>query len=159
MSPLGVGSNQVDCRRSMIVSPFPQARDELPHAALPMLHHHLSRLDLWLRTEPDAPSWSDHRIVEQRDVRPGHIQQVRRSDLRTVDEYAATFAALLEAGYGWINLSALGVDGSTMVVCVERPQEASGVPPGRTCVNLSGPAFGSNGRPVWSIGEWIALLD
>lgn len=53
--------------------------------------------------------------------------------------YADRFDELLGAGYSWLNLSIIGILNEELIVGIEIPRESSGVPAGKTSVNMSGP--------------------
>ena len=56
------------------------------------------------------------------------------------------------AGHSRVNLSAYGVFRDALIVGVELPREATGVPAGLTEVNCSGPGHSSAGTPNWDLG-------
>jgi hypothetical protein len=106
------------------------------------LRQSVEDLSRWLR-ERGAPCWADVAIVElsrtaQLRAAPGgeHIH-VSRSELRTVASYQARFEQLLDQGHAWINLSAFGFVGDTLLITVETPRSSASAQ--RTSVNLSGP--------------------
>jgi hypothetical protein len=103
------------------------------------LDHHLTALFDWLGSLHELPKHSGVRVIELRGERK----------LLGADEYAARFAHLLEAGYGWINLSCYGLLDERLVVAVELPRDPAGVPPGKTSVNYSGPPLDAAGQPAW----------
>jgi len=65
-------------------------------------------------------------------------------------DYEERYQDLLQAGYSWINLSLYGLYEGTLVVGIELPSEARGVPPGRTSINFSGPPV-RDGAPDWQL--------
>jgi len=120
---------------------------------------------MWLATRPGFPGWKDVRLVEigrgTRYVRAGdepYAYHVDETALATPDGYAARFDELLGAGYSWINISCYGLLGETAIVAVELPQRATGVPRGRTSVNLSGPPIDvATGAARWNADGYVVL--
>lgn len=130
-------------------------RDEMS-----VLTENLSRLEEWLRRSDDAPTWTGARFVESRNIQYGRTDTILMSTLRTVEAFEPRFEALLQAGYAWINLSALGVLGGELLVSVEVPRDTSSVPYGRTSVNLSGPPLDSKtGARVWDASLRTRLVE
>jgi hypothetical protein len=120
----------------------------------------LERLTTWLRRNGDAPTWSASRIVESSRIQYGPTDRIPSAALFTVEAYEPRFEQLLSAGYGWINLSALGVMDDALLVCVELPRDATGVPRGRTQVVLSGPPIDVRTRAlVWDASTRMQLVD
>jgi hypothetical protein len=76
---------------------------------------------------------------------------VERGGLQRGTEFAPHFDKLLTAGYAWVNLSAYGVFRDALIVGVERPGEATGVPAGLTNVNYSGPERSTAAMPNWAL--------
>ena len=98
--------------------------------------------------------------VDNRAVHPPRMADVSREALKTVEAYASRFDALLAAGYAWINLSALGVYGEDLLVCVELPRGPVGVTVGCTSVNLSGPPLDEQTRAsAWDASARIRLVE
>ncbi len=77
--------------------------------------------------------------------------RVARDALFTTTEFAPRFDRLLLAGYAWVNLSAYGIWQEALVIGVERPREATGVPAGLTSVNYSGPPHTPEASARWSL--------
>jgi hypothetical protein len=124
------------------------------------LAEHLDRLQAWLRELPGAPTWSAVRIVESASIQYGPVDRIPRDAICTVEEYERRFEAHVASGYSWINLSGLGVDDGALLVSVEVPRDAVGVPHGRTSVNVSGPALDpKTGTPIWHAGARIRIVD
>jgi hypothetical protein len=84
---------------------------------------------------------------------------VERGGLQTASEFAPRFNELLMAGYACVSLSAHGVFGDALIVGVELPREATGVPVGLTSVNYAGPAQSSSGTPNWEFCLCIVDQD
>ena len=123
------------------------------------LSQHLDRLLRWLESSGLQPPSQDMRIIEVTangvDRRDGK-DHVRKDELRRPSDYQNRFDELLQAGYGWLNLSCYGVHEGFLIVAVEVPSATvahmtpSGwSPEGKsrtlnpgcaTSVNLSGPA-------------------
>jgi len=111
------------------------------------LTDHLERLVTWLRELGPIPDWHGVKLIEAKDVTWAAVSKIPRVALRSPAEYADHFDELLNRGYSWLNLSALGVLDGELIVCVELPRDTTGVF-GRTSVNLSGPPLDA-GKPVW----------
>lgn len=69
--------------------------------------------------------------------------------LHAVADFRPVFDRMLVAGYAWLNLSAFGIFRGNLVIGVELPREPTGVPPGRTSVNYSGPARSVTATATW----------
>jgi hypothetical protein len=124
------------------------------------LSDHVGRLEAWLRRKDDAPPWQAVLIVESAVIKYGPRDDVPREALKTVEAYASRFDGLLAAGHAWINLSALGVLGKDLLICVELPRAPLGVPVGRTSVNLSGRPLDERTRAcAWDAAAGIRLVE
>jgi hypothetical protein len=124
------------------------------------LTEHLGRLEAWLRRNGDAPAWWSVRIVESAEIKYGLTDEIPQRAMKTAESYAPRFERLLAAGYAWINLSALGVLGEHLLVCVELPREPVGILAGRTSVNLSGPPLDARTRAcIWDASVRFRLID
>lgn len=119
----------------------------------PSLAHHVDALLAWLREHHELPAFDSVEILDTSDpsVRwAGPGWSFPASALRTVAEFSGRFSQYLEAGYAWINLSAYGMLGTTMILGVELPRAPVGAPPGATSVNYSGPGLDARtGTPIW----------
>jgi hypothetical protein len=100
------------------------------------LDWYVEHLDGWLR-EKGMPSWQDVMITEQLVYDDRGLPRAV-GKLNTVEEYRARFTDLATRGWGWINLQAVGLLGTTLLLSVEVPNYE---PAGEyaTTVNLSGP--------------------
>lgn len=76
---------------------------------------------------------------------------VQASALQTAPEFAPRFDRLLLDGYDWLSLSVHGVSRDALIIGVEVPQTAQGVPAGLTLVKYSGPRTDDSGAPNWSL--------
>ena len=90
-----------------------------------------------LMTELGAPPCEDVLVGESVEYGAGGIPR-KLGDLFGIDEYRARFADLTSRGLGWINLHAVGVLGTHLVLSIEAPTLPQGSA-GWTSVNLSGP--------------------
>jgi hypothetical protein len=81
---------------------------------------------------------------------------VPREALVSAAAFAPHFDRLLVAGYAWVNLSAYGIFAGDLIVGVEVPREAIGVPVGLTSVNYSGPSLSAAGAPRWHLDLTVA---
>ena len=123
-----------------------------------LLTEHLARLEDWLRRSGEAPTWTGVRFVESSHYGP--TDTIPTSALRTVEAFEPRFEALFQAGYSWINLSALSVLDGALLVSVELPRDTSSVPHGLTSVNLSGPPLDSKtGARVWDASVRTRLVE
>jgi hypothetical protein len=121
------------------------------------LAEHLARLEAWLRRDAGAPAWTAIRLVESDAIKYGVRDQIPRSKLFSVADYEPRFEQHLAAGHSWLNLSALGVLDTILLVCVERPRVPVGAF-GHTSVNLSGPRLDvRTGRPSWDASAFVDL--
>lgn len=114
---------------------------------------HLERLDTWLRTLPQCPSWAGHLIAENArvDRDPDGVPTLSALEpLRSPAAYADRFEELVTRGYDRVNLHAAGILGGQLVVAVELPR-APGDHPGATSVNLSGPTHTVMHRAGWPL--------
>jgi hypothetical protein len=124
------------------------------------LTEHLERHQEFLRSYPGVPNWKAVLIIEAADITYGIIDKIPRKALRTVASYEPKFEAMLGAGYSWINLSAIAVVSDELIVSIELPREAVGVPVGRTSVNHSGPRLNpTTGAPEWNASTRMILID
>lgn len=125
-----------------------------------VLTENLARLEDWLRRSDDAPTWTAVRFVESKSIQYGPTDTIPASALLTVEAFEPRFEALFGAGYGWINLSALGVLDGELLVSVELPRDTASVPYGRTSVNLSGPPLDSKtGARVWDASVRTRVVE
>jgi hypothetical protein len=92
-----------------------------------------------LRAFADSREQSEVVLVELSPNDFGDVRGpvVRRTSLRTVEEYRERFEELLGAGYAWINLSLYGEMDEKLLVAVELPRAPVGTQV--TSVNISGP--------------------
>jgi hypothetical protein len=99
--------------------------------------------------------------VEAASIRRGPVELISRGEVYPVEVYEERFELHCAAGYGWINLSGLGVDEGALIVSVELPTRAEGlVPPEFLPINLSGPPLDrSTGLPDWALGKRLRIID
>ena len=100
------------------------------------LHDQISLLIAWMAQKERCPTWAGIHVLDttRPDVRwipEIGGWQVTRDALASPSAYEPQFRRLMNAGYGWINLSLYGVHEDSLVVGVELPSEPKKVPPGR----------------------------
>ncbi len=74
------------------------------------------------------------------------------------EKYAPRFDWLLDQGHSWINLSAAGIFGDTLLVIVELPTYKNTVPRNLVSVNFSGPRI-LNEKVIWDISEFVRIIE
>lgn len=110
-------------------------------------------LENLLRERGGVPKWSRVLFAE---ITPGHSRPlIARDKLIALYHYQDRFSELLNQGYDWINLSAAGVLDDALVVKVELPIKAVGVPCEMVSVNFSGPPLSADGKPLWYLKDII----
>ena len=100
------------------------------------LEDHFKSLAETLKSE-GVPDWESVMIKENFHVDPFSKQIIEKSQLHSLSGFSDRFDSLLNEGYNWLNLSGLGILGSTLIVALEKPRANSGSP--LTSVNQSGP--------------------
>jgi hypothetical protein len=118
------------------------------------LEEHVERLLAFCeRVAAPLPGWREIRVLDTSDprvtYRAGWVAS--ESALRSVSEFSPRFNSLLMTGYAWINLSAYGMFGLHLILGVDVPRHAQGVPTGLTSVNYSGPPLSGDGKPSWNL--------
>jgi hypothetical protein len=115
----------------------------------------VERLETWLRSTLDAPTWTGVTFVEG-----FWLEQTKtalpHAALVTSEIYAARFAELMSARYAWINFHAAGVLAGRLLISVELPPGGPSNAP-RTSVQLSGPFAFAAQRPGWQIDDLVAV--
>lgn len=101
--------------------------------------------------------WSQVLFLESTSFIDGNVSKVPRSALIPAREYAERFNELLDKGYSWINMSALGVWKGSLIVVIELPSYDNNVPRDKVSVNFSGPVI-IDGKPQWDLSERIEFL-
>jgi hypothetical protein len=84
-----------------------------------------------------VPKWEIELFAENLYVDHRSKQIIDRQMLYDLAEYTEPFDALISEGYAWLNMSGLGLLGSTLVVSIEKPCSTSRS--SQTSVNFSGP--------------------
>ena len=100
------------------------------------LERNLERLEHWVLGTGIAKSWNAIRIAEEADIYDDAELGIDTGVLKTPAGYSKRFTELVDAGYSWVHLNALGTIGETRVVTVRWPEVSTGIK-GRTSVNLS----------------------
>ena|SRR2546423_5575627 len=101
------------------------------------LQIHLNRLTAVIKERCGKPFWTHILMTEYSSVEHGEIINIPKVALLTPEQYAQRFDELLEIGYSWIHLDALGTAEGALIVIVMWPREAVGAPRDRVSVNLS----------------------
>jgi hypothetical protein len=99
--------------------------------------------------------WSRVLIVEDDDVERANGLRIRRSALKTPEEYAPYYDALLDAGYPWINMNAFGIVNGALLIVIERPRYTISAPRSKASVNFSGPST----QTGWDLTDWVRIVD
>jgi hypothetical protein len=119
----------------------------------PLAEHLAELLEFCRRTAQPVPSFDAILLLNTVDPRvqynAGWLAEV--GALQVIADFSPTFDRFLVSGYSWINLSAYGLFRENLIVGVELPPQRTGVPPGLTCVNYSGPARKVNGTANWEL--------
>ena len=76
---------------------------------------------------------------------------MQASTLQAASEFAPRFDRLLLNGYDWLSLSVHGIYRDALIIGVEVPRTAQGVPAGLTSVKYSGPRTDDSGAPNWGL--------
>ena len=91
----------------------------------------------WLTKELGLPAWKEVLVTEFVEFSADPLKiEVGKCD--SPDNYKERFQLLLSRGYAWINVSALGLMGETLVLHVEHPNQSQFIS-AESSVNLSGP--------------------
>jgi len=112
----------------------------------------LSRLEGFVKDLPDAPVWTEVRIVEsfKRHLQP---ENIKANELQTVEQFESKWDDLRSRGYSWINLHAVGLLGDYLIVAIERSSHIVGCE--NTQVNLSGPMNLVRERARWDLSGLV----
>lgn len=156
------GLNQVASELCDFVREVP---DALPNDLLELVpvHHessfhvHLLRLEASVRKIGGAPRWTGVVVTESPLVRGSATIEVQRSVFTTPRDYALEFESLVRRGYPRINLNAMGLLGTELVVVVEHAP--LGHPGGPCSVELSGPEERTRTRADWQLGDRLRVVE
>jgi hypothetical protein len=102
-------------------------------------------------------SWSQVLFLESTSFIDNNVFKFPRSALIPTREYAERFNELLDKGYSWINMNALGVWKDSLIVVIELPSYDNNIPRGKVSINFSGPVI-IDGKPQWDLSERIETL-
>ena len=99
------------------------------------IEFYTDNLSALIKADRKCPDWSEIKITEN--IRyEEHFAVVDWRQLNSVKDYQARFTELCMSGYTWINLTAIGIQKSILVVVVELPNNAVGCP--KPSINISG---------------------
>ena len=104
------------------------------------LEENIQLLGKWLKTQSNAAEWNSVLIGDESNLYDEGKLHINKEKLNTLNEYKPTFESLMNKGFSWLNLSAVGVLNGVLIVCVEKPRKSGTVPLGKTSVNFSGSA-------------------
>jgi len=103
------------------------------------LKGHLKKLEIFLQSNTPEYVWSDVLIGNESDLyKDGKVIYDLNNALFTVEEFEPIFNEILNYGYSWVNLSAVGIIKNNLIVCVEKPSHSSGTKKEQVSVNYSG---------------------
>lgn len=102
------------------------------------LSKHIQQLENWLEPDVAKRVWETVLIGEESELYQNGELNLNKNLLHIVSDYEAKFHNIITAGNAWVNLSALGLLGSSLVICVEMPRSSVGVNLERVSVNFSG---------------------
>ena len=83
-------------------------------------------------------------MIEDSAITYGETTDLPTTALFSPEQYAQRFDELLEKGYGWVHLNAVGTLDEALIVSVTWPREAVGAPREWVSVNLSWPGERDN---------------
>jgi len=118
------------------------------------IEEQLQRLDAWLASQGETPSWDGHVLAERAHIETdatGTLRLVLPCDPVIPAEYSARLEQLMRLGPSWVNLSAIGLMKGRLVVSVEWQNPAVGVSVTDVAINLSGPSRVVTQTPGWNL--------
>lgn len=124
------------------------------------LREHVAELLAFCRrTGPPLPDFESTVFFETSSARLAEDGRwiISAKALLSAAEFAPRFDVLVVSGYAWLNLSVHGVSHQALIIGVEVPLTATGVPAGLTSVNYSGPRTGLAGAPAWELD--VVIID
>lgn len=99
------------------------------------IEFYTDKLCALIKVDRKCPDWSEIKVTEN--IRyEEHFAEVGWDQLISVKDYQARFTELCMSGYSWINLTAIGIQKSVLVVAVELPSNVVGCP--QSSINISG---------------------
>ena len=122
------------------------------------LEKYLNRLISFFPQWENWLSWSQVLFVEDSSFTLGSFSKIPRSALMRVNDYAKRFDELLDGGYPWINMNALGIWQDNLIVVIELPSYKSNISRDKISVNFSGPAI-MNEKAQWDLSKRIEVLE
>ena len=102
------------------------------------LKDYIEGLEKWLLSNKPIPEWDTVLIGDESDFYQEGKLKIEIKLLSSIDGYEQKFTDLLNDGYSWINLSAIGVQNKHLLVCVEKPAYPSGAGKEQISINYSG---------------------
>jgi hypothetical protein len=102
------------------------------------LSKYIQQLENWLEPDVAKRVWERVLIGEESELYQNGKLVLSKNLLHIVSDYEAKFLDVMTAGNTWVNLSALGLLGSSLVICVEIPKSSAGINLERVSVNFSG---------------------
>jgi hypothetical protein len=103
-------------------------------------------------------SWSQVLFVESPSLVYGEVCRIPQSALILPEDYANRFDELLNGGYHWINMNALGIWKDKLIVVIELPNYKSNIPRDKVSVNFSGPTI-LDETPQWDLSNRIEVYE
>lgn len=117
--------------------------------------NHFNQL-LSFHKPPKDNSWSHILVVEEQFITWGSILVIQRSAQVSANEYEKRFNELLNQGYDWINMTAIGIIEDSFIVGIEFPLKSRNVPRNKVSVNYSGPHI-LNNEPQWDLSNRVII--
>lgn len=103
------------------------------------LQNHIEHLEDWLKENNPNSIWDGILIGDESDIYcEGKISSDLDNKLLTPSQYESKFISLLNGGYSWLNLSAVGISEGKLIICVEKPAHSSGLKSEQVSINFSG---------------------
>ena len=119
----------------------------------PLRDHIAELMAFCRRVAAPVPEFSSTLLFETQRARLADDGRwaVQASALQATSEFAPRFDRLLLSGYDWLSLSVHGIYRDALIIGVEVPRTAHGVPAGLTLVKYSGPQTDDSGAPNFSL--------
>jgi hypothetical protein len=128
----------------------------MPAAPILTLREHADRLLRWFGSLRAIPSFETIAVIDTSQPSVRYVKGrwcLPASSIHALGDFAPWFDQYLRTGYAWVNLSLYGLRGATLILGIELPPNGpTGVPPGFTSVNYSGPGQDvTTHEPIWTL--------
>ena len=105
----------------------------------------------------NLPTFSSVWVIDKNNISyPGRF---KASDLMEIEQYEECFENILNSGYAWVDVQFGGYLRDKLIMIVYYPCEATGVPAGKTKIELHGPALDINDAPRWDITKLYDVIE